>query len=79
MKVLLSFIAGFLSTLIFHQLAQALLWWAGIAPFAPFSVVAHRAPLHLYFFLAETLVMKPQAIRSPELPVGSVMLSSAVA
>jgi hypothetical protein len=37
MRTLFSFIAGFLATLIFHQLALALLWWAGVAPFAPFS------------------------------------------
>jgi hypothetical protein len=29
MSTLLSFIAGFAATLIFHQLAVALLWWAG--------------------------------------------------
>ena len=40
MRTLFSFIAGFLATLIFHQLALALLWWAGIAPFAPFSMAA---------------------------------------
>ncbi|MGH7848653.1 MAG: hypothetical protein ACREQW_26250 [Candidatus Binatia bacterium] len=38
MKVVSSFIAGFLATLIFHQLALALLWSAGLAPFAPFSM-----------------------------------------
>jgi hypothetical protein len=38
MKTLFSFIAGFLATLIFHQLALVLLWWAGVAPFAPFSM-----------------------------------------
>ena len=40
MSTLLSFIAGFAATLIFHQLALALLWWAGVAPFGPFSMVA---------------------------------------
>ncbi|CAA9891776.1 conserved membrane hypothetical protein [Candidatus Methylobacter favarea] len=34
------FAAGFLATLIFHQLTLALLWNAGIAPFAPFSLAA---------------------------------------
>ena len=38
MRTLFSFIAGFLATLIFHQLALALLWWVGVAPFAPFSM-----------------------------------------
>ncbi len=32
------FLAGFLATLIFHQLTLALLRWAGIAPFGPFSM-----------------------------------------
>ena len=40
MRTLFSFTAGFLATLIFHQLALALLWWAGVAPFAPFSTAA---------------------------------------
>jgi hypothetical protein len=42
MRTLFSFIAGFLATLIFHQLALALLWWLGIASFAPFSMAATR-------------------------------------
>jgi hypothetical protein len=42
MKLLFSFIAGFLATLIFHQLTLALLWWAGLAPFGPFSFAATR-------------------------------------
>ena len=37
-RILYSFAAGFLATLIFHQLALWLLWQAGIAPFAPFSM-----------------------------------------
>lgn len=37
-RALFGFIAGFLATLIFHQLALWLLWRAGIAPFAPFSM-----------------------------------------
>jgi len=36
-RLLLSFIAGFLATIIFHQLTLAVLWVAGIAPVAPFS------------------------------------------
>jgi hypothetical protein len=40
MRIVFSFIAGFLATLIFHQLALALLWWAGVAPFAPFSMAS---------------------------------------
>jgi hypothetical protein len=42
MKLLFSFIAGFFATLIFHQLTLALLWWAGLAPFGPFSFAATR-------------------------------------
>jgi hypothetical protein len=34
------FTAGFLATLVFHQLTLALLWKAGIAPFEPFSLTA---------------------------------------
>jgi hypothetical protein len=34
------FIAGFLATLIFHQLALALLWVVGVAAFGPFSMTA---------------------------------------
>lgn len=41
-RMLSGFIAGFLATLIFHQLTLLLLWKAGIAPFAPFSM----APTH---------------------------------
>ena len=40
MRILFGFIAGFLATLIFHQVVVALLWWAGVAPFGPFSMVA---------------------------------------
>lgn len=39
-RILYSFAAGFLATLIFHQLALWLLWQAGIAPFAPFPMTA---------------------------------------
>ena len=38
MRIVFSFVAGFLATLIFHQLALALLWWAGVAPSGPFSM-----------------------------------------
>jgi hypothetical protein len=40
---LLGFLAGFLATLIFHQLALAVLWGIGLAPFGPFSL-ASTAP-----------------------------------
>lgn len=40
MRILFGFVAGFLATLIFHQVALALLWWAGVAPFGPFSMIA---------------------------------------
>lgn len=40
MRILFGFIAGFLATVIFHQLVLALLGWAGIAPFGPFSMQA---------------------------------------
>ncbi|MGE5219969.1 MAG: hypothetical protein ACM3SP_23450 [Chloroflexota bacterium] len=40
MRTLSSFIAGFFATLIFHQLMLDLLWRAGVAPFAPFSMAA---------------------------------------
>jgi hypothetical protein len=38
MKIFFSFVAGFLATLVLHQLALALLWSAGVAPFGPFSM-----------------------------------------
>ena len=41
-RTLCGFVAGFLATLVFHQLALLLLWKTGIAPFAPFSM----APTH---------------------------------
>ena len=37
-RVLLGFIAGFLATLIFHQLTLSILWGIGIAPFGPFPM-----------------------------------------
>jgi hypothetical protein len=40
MRILFGFIAGFLATLIFHQVIVALLWWAGVGPFGPFSMAA---------------------------------------
>jgi len=36
------FIAGFLATLIFHQLTLSVLWGVGLAPFGPFSMAATR-------------------------------------
>ena len=39
-RALFGFVAGFLATLIFHQLTLAVLWAAGLAPFAPFSLAA---------------------------------------
>lgn len=39
-RLLSGFVAGFLATLIFHQLTLALLWAIGIAPFAPFPMAA---------------------------------------
>jgi hypothetical protein len=40
MRILFGFIAGFLATLTFHQVGLALLWWAGVAPSGPFSMIA---------------------------------------
>ncbi len=40
----LGFIAGFLATLVFHQLMVAILWGLDVAPFAPFPMNA-TAPL----------------------------------
>jgi hypothetical protein len=39
-QLLVGFIAGFLATLIFHQLTLALLWSIGVAPSGPFSTAA---------------------------------------
>jgi hypothetical protein len=36
------FLAGFLATLIFHQLTLAILWGARVAPHGPFSMAATR-------------------------------------
>lgn len=41
-RLIYGFVAGFLATLIFHQLTLALLYNAGIAPFGPFSWTATR-------------------------------------
>ena len=41
-RLAFGFIAGFLATLIFHQLTLALLWAAGVAPFGPFPMAATR-------------------------------------
>ena len=41
-RILSGFAAGFLATLVFHQLTLAMLWHAGLAPFAPFSMAATR-------------------------------------
>jgi len=38
LRLLFGFIAGFLGTLIFHQLTLWLLWTLGIAPFGPFPM-----------------------------------------
>jgi hypothetical protein len=46
LAIFLGFVAGFLATLVFHQLTLALLWAAGVAPFGPFSMVATR-PFHV--------------------------------
>lgn len=41
-RLLYGFIAGFLATLIFHQLTLSALWAMGIAPFAPFAMAATK-------------------------------------
>ena len=41
-RVLFGFIAGFLATLVFHQLTLWALWGAGVAPFGPFSMAATK-------------------------------------
>jgi hypothetical protein len=41
-RVLFGFIAGFLATLVFHQLTLWLLWGAGFAPLRPFSTAATK-------------------------------------
>lgn len=39
--ILGGFLAGFFATLIFHQLAVALLWWLHLAPFPPYQMTPH--------------------------------------
>lgn len=41
-RIVFGFIAGFLATLIFHQLSLWVLWSLGVAPFAPFSFAATK-------------------------------------
>ena len=41
-RLFFGFIAGFLATLIFHQLTLYVLWTVKIAPFAPFSMAATK-------------------------------------
>lgn len=42
-QILVGFVAGFIATLIFHQLAVAVLWWLQIAPGPPYQM-APRPP-----------------------------------
>jgi len=52
-RLLFGFIAGFLSTLIFHQLALGLLWSAGVASSVPFSMTTtHPFGMPAVFSLA---------------------------
>lgn len=44
LRLAMGFVAGFLATLVFHQIAVAILWSLGVAPFAPYSMAA-TAPL----------------------------------
>jgi len=37
-RIVFGFVAGFFATLIFHQAALTVMWAAGLAPFAPFSM-----------------------------------------
>ena len=37
-RLLSGFVAGFLATLIFHQLVLVVLWSARVAPFGPFQM-----------------------------------------
>lgn len=41
-QLLFGFVAGLLATVIFHQLALALLWIIGVAPSGPFPMAATR-------------------------------------
>ena len=51
LNLLWGFIAGFLATLIFHQVAVALLWQMGIAPGPPFQT-APRPPFGIPLVLS---------------------------
>lgn len=46
MEMIKAFIAGFVSTLVFHQGALAVLYAAGMSPKAPFAMTA-TAPFHV--------------------------------
>lgn len=46
MTIVYAFIAGFVSTLVFHQGALAALYAAGLSPKAPFAMAA-TAPFHI--------------------------------
>lgn len=39
-KILFGFLAGYFSTMIFHQLVVAILWGIGLVPFKPYSMDA---------------------------------------
>lgn len=41
-RILFGFTAGFIATLTFHQLSVWVLWSAGLAPFAPYSMAATK-------------------------------------
>jgi hypothetical protein len=41
-RILFGFTAGFLATLIFHQMSVWVLWIVGVAPFAPFSMAVTK-------------------------------------
>ena len=41
-RLFFGFVAGFLATLIFHQLTLSVLWAVKVAPFAPFSMAATK-------------------------------------
>jgi len=51
LNLLWGFIAGFLATLIFHQVAAALLWQMGLAPGPPFQT-APRPPFGIPIVLS---------------------------
>lgn len=40
LRLVLGFVAGFLATLVFHQIAVSILWAIGIAPFGPYPMGA---------------------------------------